>query len=191
MQKYARSAYVERPIADNGETPMKKTILVFGVISGLITIGSSILSHSLGFAEVWLGFLVMFIAFGAIFVAVRQYRDQVLGGTIRFGTALRIGFGISLVASLIYVAVWEVYLQFTGTAFIDTYVQSLVEAYKADGMTGAQLDTAIAEAQAMKAQYANPLFRLPMTLLEIFPVGALISLIAAAVLKSSKVLPAT
>ena len=83
------------------------------------------------------------------------------------------------------------YLQFTGTAFIDTYVQSLIEAYKADGMTGAQLDTAIAEAQAMKAQYANPLFRLPMTLLEIFPVGALISLIAAAVLKSSKVLPAT
>ena len=43
----------------------------------------------------------------------------------------------------------------------------------------------------MKEQYGNPLFRVPITLLEIFPVGLLITLISAAVLRNSRVLPAT
>jgi hypothetical protein len=38
--------------------------------------------------------------------------------------------------------------------------------------------------------YRNPLIRMPMTFLEIFPVGLLISLISAAVLKNPRVLPA-
>jgi hypothetical protein len=44
--------------------------------------------------------------------------------------------------------------------------------------------------ESMKRQYANPLFRLPMTFLEIFPVGLLITLISAAVLRNRKTLPA-
>ena len=42
----------------------------------------------------------------------------------------------------------------------------------------------------LEARYANPLFRLPMTFLEIFPVGLLVALAAAAMLRNSKVLPA-
>lgn len=42
----------------------------------------------------------------------------------------------------------------------------------------------------MRNQYANPLFRFPMTFGEIFPVGLLITLISAAVLRNLKVLPA-
>ena len=42
----------------------------------------------------------------------------------------------------------------------------------------------------MKIQYADPLFRLPITFLEIFPVGLLISLISAAILRNPGVLPA-
>jgi len=35
-------------------------------------------------------------------------------------------------------------------------------------------------------QYANPLFRLPMTFAEIFPVGVLVSLISALVLRKPR-----
>ena len=38
-------------------------------------------------------------------------------------------------------------------------------------------------------QYANPLYRLPMTFLEIFPVGLVMAL-GAPVLRNSKALPA-
>ncbi len=73
---------------------------------------------------------------------------------------------------------------------MDGYVAAVIAAKKAHGVTGAALAAEIAELNAMKAQYANPLFRLPMTFLEIFPVGLLIALISAAVLRNPRVLPA-
>ena len=47
-----------------------------------------------------------------------------------------------------------------------------------------------AEMDAFKIQYADPLFRLPMTFAEIFPVGILVSLISAGLLRNSRFLPA-
>lgn len=44
--------------------------------------------------------------------------------------------------------------------------------------------------EASKVQYANPLFRLPMVFAEIFPVGVLVSLISAALLRNRRFLPA-
>jgi len=41
-----------------------------------------------------------------------------------------------------------------------------------------------------KTQYENPWFRLPMTFVEIFLVGVLVSLISAALLRNSRFLPA-
>jgi hypothetical protein len=38
-------------------------------------------------------------------------------------------------------------------------------------------------------QYADPLYRLPMTFIEIFPIGVLVSLIAAALLRNRRFLP--
>ena len=43
---------------------------------------------------------------------------------------------------------------------------------------------------AFKIQYADPLFRLPMTFVEIFPVGVLVSLISAGLLRNRRFLPA-
>jgi len=106
---------------------MKKLILVYGVISGLVIIVINTLSLELGIGQAWLGFLVMFIAFSSIFVAVKQYRDETLGGVIRFGTGFLVGLGITLVASLVYVLVWELYLAVTDYAFIDAYIASIIE----------------------------------------------------------------
>ena len=47
-----------------------------------------------------------------------------------------------------------------------------------------------AEMAEFKVQYANPMFRLPMTFVEIFPVGVLVSLFSAALLRNSRFLPA-
>lgn len=72
------------------------------------------------------------------------------------------GLGITFIASLVYVLVWELYLVMTDYAFIETIGQ----------------------------QYSNPLFRLPMTFVEVFPIGVLISLISAFILRESKTLAA-
>ena len=46
-----------------------------------------------------------------------------------------------------------------------------------------------AQMDEFRRQYANPFFRLPMTFVEIFPVGVLISLISAGLLRNSRFLP--
>ena len=162
---------------------MSKRISVYGLISGFIIIITSILSIELELASVWLGFLVMFIALGSIFVAVKQYRDEVLGGVIGFYCGLFLGLGISLVASLVYVLVWELYLAITDYSFIEIYTLSIIEAAKAQGVSGAELAVTIEEMANMRKTYSNPLMRLPMTFVEIFPVGVLVSLVTAFALK--------
>ncbi len=169
---------------------MKKLVLVYGVISGLVIIVINTLSLELEIGQAWLGFLVMFIAFSSIFVAVKQYRDETLGVVILFSTGFLVGLGITVVASSVYVLVWELYLALTDYAFIDAYIHSIVESRQTGGASQAELAAAIAESETIRQQYANPLFRLPMTFVEVFPVGVLISLISAFILRDSKTLAA-
>lgn len=176
---------------------MRKIIITYGVVAGAVIIGSMILTNSLVGQEdsvnlsEWLGYLVMIVALSVIFVGIKRYRDRELGGVIKFGTAAMLGLGISLVASVVYVVVWEVNLAMTDYTFIDEYTQSVIEKNVAEGVSGADMRAVVAEMEEMKEQYAKPVYRLAITFLEIFPVALLITLLSAAVLRNSKVLPAT
>ena len=75
-------------------------------------------------------------------------------------------------------------------AFAEDYYEATVAAKRDAGLSGTKLEAAITEAEKLKRQYYNPAFRLPVTFIEIFPVGLLVTLIAAAVLRKSEVLPA-
>ncbi len=175
---------------------MIRSILIYGLISGLIIMTGMITGIVLadgqhgGSASMFVGYLIMLVALSSILVAVKQYRDRTLGGVIRFWPALLMGLGIAAVAGVAYVAVWEVYLAVTDYAFMEQYAANAIEAKRAAGATGAELEKAIAEMEAMKVQYANPLFRLPITFSEVFPVGLLIALVSAALLRNPRFLPA-
>jgi hypothetical protein len=76
------------------------------------------------------------------------------------------------------------------TAFIDSYSTAAVEAARAKGAPAAEIEVLAARMDDFRRQYANPLFRMPVTFVEIFPVGVLVSLISAALLRNSGFLPA-
>ena len=156
------------------------SVLLFGLVSSA---GQS--NH--GFASVWFGYTVMLLALSTIFMAIRDYRNKKLGGVIKFFPAVGLGVLISLVAGVIYMLGWEAYEYATHYAFADQYAASMIEHARTAGRS---VEAATAEAEAFKAQYANPLFRMPMTFLEIFPVGLLITLISAALLRNPRLLPA-
>lgn len=168
---------------------MQRIIFVYGALSGAIVIGGVILglllSGSDGDFQVleWLGYLIMLVALSLVFVGIRQYRDQELGGVITFGKAALLGIGISAVAGIVYVAVWEIYLAATDYAFIGEYTAGLIEAERSAGLPDAELQAFIAEMEAMNSNYARPLYRLPLTFIEIFPVGLVVALVSAAVLR--------
>lgn len=165
---------------------MLRIILTNGLISGVVIIAGIFGSIELGggHSSLWLGYLIMLVALSSILVGVKQYRDRDLGGVIGFGKALLVGLGIALTASLAYVLVWEVYLALTHYTFIDHYTASILAGKRAAGVTGAAYQKTVVEMETLRRQYANPLFRLPMTFVEIFPVGVLIALITAALVRN-------
>jgi hypothetical protein len=174
---------------------MLKTAFVYGLISGALALGVILagmvfsVGHH-GTSSLWFGYLVMIVALSTIFLAIRDYRNKSQGGVIKFLPAFGLGLMIAAFAGVVYVVSWEAYLAATHYSFMDEYTAAILARARAAGMTGAALQQKIAELSAMKAQYANPLFRLPMTFLEIFPVGFLIALFSAAILRFPKVLPA-
>ena len=174
---------------------MLRTILACGVIAGLISVAPmfvylALVEPDMDHSSPLLGYTIMLVALSAIFVGVKSYRDKALGGVIKFVPALLMGLGISVVAGVIYVLGWEVYMAATNYAFATAYGESMVEAARARGATPAEVEAVAAQMAAFVEQYRNPLFRLPMTFIEIFPVGVLVSLAAAALLRNSRFLPA-
>lgn len=136
------------------------------------------------FASEGLGYSIMIIGFTTIFVATKKYRDEELGGVIKFGSAFKVGIGISLIAGVVYVIVWEINLFFTDYAFIHEWTESIIQQSRDSGASNEDLQATIAEMEVMVERYGNVLFRLPMTFTEIFPVGLLISLISAALFRN-------
>jgi hypothetical protein len=136
------------------------------------------------------GYLLMIVALTAVFLGIKAYRDKVLGGVIRFLPALGVGLGISAVASILYVVSWEISQSVSSFDFAAFYKALIVDSVKDKGGTAAEVAQAVANAESFARVYANPMYRVAMTFVEIFPVGALISLISAAVLRNPRVLPA-
>ena len=173
---------------------MLTLILRYGAIAGLI-IGVPMMWRMLSakpgevpVVGMLLTYLVMIVALSAVFIGIKAYRDKVLGGVVRFLPALGVGLGISAVASILYAMAWEISSAYSSFDFVAFYKAYMVEAAK--GGSPAQVNEAIANAEAFEKMYRNPMYRIPMVFVEMFPVGVLISLISAAVLRNPRVLPA-
>jgi len=155
---------------------MLKVIVRYGIISGLI-IGVPMIGYMWwlpadaqgpGAMNMVTTYLVMLVALSMVFVGVRHYRDQVQGGTITFGAAFLLGLGITFVASVIYTLAWEISMAVSAFDFAAWY---------------AKLFSDPAEAQEFMNTYSNPIYRMAYTFIEIFPVGVLVSLVSAAILR--------
>jgi hypothetical protein len=173
---------------------MSRTILTYGLLSGAVIIVGIIISILIGggapHSSVWLGYLIMLVGLSSILLAIKQHRDKALGGVIKFWPAFLIGLGVAVVAALAYVLIWEVYLALTHYSFMEQYVAATLAQKKAAGLNSEAYAKLAADLEAMKRSYANPLYRLPMTSAEIFPVGLLVALVSAALLRNPRVLPA-
>ncbi len=174
------------------------TALKYGAISGAVVVGVIIagmlyaggVGGGHATTSLWFGYLIMILALSTIFLAIREYRNKKLGGVIKFLPAFGLGLLVAAIAGVVYVAAWETFLQTTNYPFMENYTAALIEAKRTSGVSGAELDAFIAEMEKAKTDYANPLYRLPATFIEIFPVGLIIALISAALLRNPKVMPA-
>lgn len=134
-----------------------------------------------------LGYASMLIAFSMIFVGVRSYRNKYNNGIISFGKAFKIGLLIALVGSTIYVIVWLIDYYLFIPDFMDRYTAHIMNQAKTSGATEAELASKTKEMAMYTDMYKNPLFVILLTYAEIFPVGLIVSLISALILKRKPV----
>ena len=133
--------------------------------------------------SVFVGYTVIVISMLFVYFGVRSYRDNVLGGTMTFGRGFQAGLLIAVISSLCYVAAWLVLFYGFIPDFADTYAAYVVESVRANGGGQAEIAAAIKQGEEAKVMLANPFINAAVAVVEPFPVGLLVALISAAVLK--------
>jgi hypothetical protein len=167
---------------------MKKTVLTFGLISGLMISvlmgGSLLLADKIGSGHsMVLGYTIMVASFLFVYFGIRSYRDNVLGGQISLGRAFACGILITLVTTAFYVAMWEVlYFNFM-PHFMDSYFAAQIHKVQSAGLDSATTAAQVAAIQHSQQLYQNPLVNIAYTVLEPLPVGLIITLISALLLR--------
>ena len=164
---------------------MQSIVWKHALIAGGILIVAFGATLPFGIHSEVVGYTSMVLAFLLVFFGIRAYREE-LGGAIGFGKAFQVGILIVLVVSAIYVVSWEIVYWNFWPDFLDQYNAHALAKLRASGAT----EAAIQEAQAKMAEFArlykNPLFNVGMTFIEIFPVGLIVTLVSAAILRRKR-----
>jgi hypothetical protein len=169
---------------------MKKIVLRYGLASGgvLLALASVTLplgmpwTINLGHSEI-VGYTTMVLAFLLVFFGIRSYRDNVAGGSIGFGKAFQVGILITLITCAMYVIAWEItYFNFFPN-FLDGYTAHVLTKMRSTGASEAEIQAMAAQLAEMAKNYKNPLYNSAITFMEVFPVGLIMTLVSAAILR--------
>ena len=173
---------------------MTKIVLTFGLISGVVISvlmdGSILISSKIGSGRsMALGYTMMVASFLLVYFGIRSYRDNVLSGQISFGRALACGLLITAITCACYVVTWEIiYFNFM-PHFMDGYFAAQVHRVQTSALDPATRAARIAAINHSQQLYRNPLVNMAYTLIEPLPVGVIITLVSAALLRRKQPLP--
>jgi len=170
-----------------GRMNMKKTVLTFGIISGIVSslmmLGTVPFMHQIGFDRgLIVGYTAIVLSFLLVFFGIRSYREQ-SGGTITFGRAFTVGILITLISCLFYIATWQLVYFKLQPDFMDKWEAYAVEQVRAEGGGPEKIEATRRQMRSFKEAYDNPLTNAAYTFIEPFPVGLLITLVSAAALR--------
>lgn len=168
---------------------MKRNVLIFGTISGLIPILWFFIAQATFSQEMemesgmWYGYASMIIGNIFLVVGVKNYRDKYNNGYITFWKALGVGAMIALIAATIYVVCWLIYFYTSGTDFIEYYQKAIHDQLVASGASAQEIARNDAEMKEFAIMYQNPLVNAMFTYMEILPVSLLFTVITAIVMR--------
>lgn len=167
---------------------MRKTILTYGLISGVLASALMlaatpfVLAKELGTADL-IGYSSIVLVGLMVFFGVRSYRQNVGDGTMTFGRGFLVGLGITLVSSAVYVAAFQLLYYRLQPGIGEVYAECMVERARRSGATPAELDRKTEQAAQIVELYENPWSNVALTLVEPLPVGLLLTTLSAAVLR--------
>lgn len=176
---------------------MRKVTLTYGLIAGAIVAAimfatmplynNDTLDFSNG--EV-IGYSSMVIALSMVFFGIKSCRDNHYGGHITFGKAVTVGLTITLIAAVMYALAWEICYRTMASDFLDKMEAHQVAEVRKAGGSDEEVDAAVRQFESLKSWYEVPILRFGITMTELLPVGIVITLVSAALLKRKELLPA-
>jgi hypothetical protein len=173
---------------------MKRIVLIFGLISGAISsammfltlplINDGTLDHGylIGYTSIFLSFLL-------VFFGIRSYRENAGGGSISFGRGFKVGILITLISCVFYVVSWEFIYFKMMPDFVDKWTAHEVATMKEKHASAAEIAELQTKMATMKTMYANPLMNAAITFIEPFPVGLIMTLVSAGILRKRTATP--
>lgn len=174
---------------------MKKVVLVFGLISGAISSAMMFLTLPLMHRGVvnfkngeLIGYTAIFLSFLLVFFGIRSYRENA-GGTITFGRAFSAGILITLISCVFYVASWEIIYFKMMPDFLDKYAARSIAEMHEKGASADAIAAKTKELATMKELYNKPLINAAITFIEPFPVGLIVTLVSAGILRKRSASP--
>ena len=171
---------------------MRKIVIKYGLISGAISAGlmtatmllmSNIMDSDRGYI---IGYACMLLAFLVIYFGMASYRDNVGGGQIKYGRALAIGLLITAISSVCYVIAWMILYKTMMPDFMDKYAAHAVERLKNSGASQAEIDKQVTMMNQYKEMYKNPVMVFFLTFIEPLPVGVIVSVISAFIVRMKR-----
>lgn len=178
---------------------MKKVTLTYGLIAGGIVVLLMFLTlplHKNGTINSENGELVgytgMVIALSLIFFGVKSYRDNYSNGIITFWQGAKVGLMITAMAAIMYGLSWEIiYHNLGGDEYMTKFSQEYIAKLDSSGKPAAEIAEEKADWASFLDMYSNNfIVRFGVTLVEIIPVGLIITLLVAALMRRKEFLPA-
>jgi zinc transporter ZupT len=176
---------------------MAKIVIIFGLISGAIagflmwllmqTVHTDLINFDNG---MFWGYATMIVALSMVFFGIKSYRDN-HGGRLSFLKGIQVGLLISLISAVCYAASWEIYYPKIGEEFMQKYTVYYLDKMKADGVPDTEIETARVEGEKFMEMYRIFYIRFAFSMIEILPVGIIVTLISAALLRKRELLPAS
>jgi len=167
---------------------MKKIVLTFGLISGAVAavlmFSTMLFADRIGFDRgLIVGYTTIVVSLLLVPFGIRSYRENVGDGNITFGRAFAVGILITVISCICYVIAWEIlYFKFLPD-FCEKYSAYMVEKARASGASQQVIEATRQQMKDMKVMLDNPLINAAFAFIEPLPVGLIITLVSAAILR--------
>ena len=175
---------------------MKKTVLTFGLISGVVS--AAMMWAWLPFIDQvgldkghYVGYTAIVLSFLFVFFGIRSYRENIGNGAISFGRAFSVGILITLISCFFYALSWQVLSYTFMSDFMEKYGNYVMEKAKASGASAAEIEVQRQQLEQFNKIYSNPFLRfLIVFVVEPLPVGLLVTLVSSLILRKKRRLSA-
>lgn len=168
---------------------MKKTILRFGLISGIFLLGFSLVAYvvfirnsdDFDTREI-IGYASIVLSLAFVFIGIKYFRDKMNNGYLSFGQGMKLGTLITLFPSVLF-GIWSlIYANYVDPEFNDKYFNSEIEQLRKT-LPADEFAIKAKEMESFRELSANPAFAFGLMFITVFLIGLIITIISTFILK--------